>query len=103
MKPDERIAAADPPPDWKPIPDDARARAMKADGTIVEYSELRQGDIYRAVEPPDWKAFNVETLEYQDDFWMMCDGDPVKGYLGQDGWGVPYVAGALDELRRMKN
>lgn len=36
---------------WKKVPDDRRFRARLIDGTTKEYTELRIGDVFQAIDP----------------------------------------------------
>lgn len=53
---------------WTPNPPDARLRARLLDGSIIEYFDLKVGDIFQAVDPEGTLVNLMDGHEPDDSF-----------------------------------
>lgn len=100
-----RAATSEPDADdeWSPTPPDKRIRARLLDGTIIEYSELKPGNVFQAILPDGTTIHPLDTEEEgksvtDEVTFAVCMDAPVRGWRENPGWAVPVEAGARDDM-----
>lgn len=91
------------PEDWKAVPPESRIRARLLDGRMIEYSELKPGNIFQAVLPGGTIIDPEDTLDDatcipDHETFAVCTDEPVRGWCGNPGWAVPIETGTRDEM-----
>lgn len=96
-------------PRWKPAPEGERILAdrLVGDGWVrVAYSDIKAGDIFKAVNPETGDHLHAHTLLDDENAVCLATGDAIKndplGSTGQwYGYGIPCeFFDSLDDLRK---
>lgn len=81
--------------DWTPTPPERRRRARLLDGVIVDYHELRVGDVFQSLSPAG-ELIDPFVDEVAEVYCLVIE-PPHQTY---EGWELRVEAGPLSELKQ---
>src|SRR5258708_5943412 len=88
---------------WQPTPAERHFRARLLDGSLVEYSDLKVGDVFQTIHPDGVTVLHPLDWEPDDTIFarvleppMMNDGSYGLG----EGWIFPIDVGTREEMMR---